>query len=432
MKNMRKVKSKRGILYILIILLLPTIYWLVIPRNEILDGNILPAFGEISGILGVLLFSINLILSTRLKVVEKVFDGLNDVYAKHNTLGQISLMLLMLHPLLLIPRYAADINDAAKFIMPSPNNVPKTLGSVALSIMMFLIVLTLYLRPKYNLWKVTHKFLGLAFFVASIHVYLIPGYILTYPILKLYILFFILLGIISFLYKTVFEKYTVKKYKYSVNEIRNLNKDILEISLVPLREKIKYKPGQFIFIKFKGKGIINESHPFSIVSAPNEDELKIAVKNLGDYTSKLKDQLSKGTIADIEEPYGVFTYKNKNPNQIWIAGGIGITPFISMVKDIVLTKDKEIKIDLYYCVHNERECVYLDILKSLPKNINLITYYSDENKHIDADYILNNSQNVEYKDILICAPVKMVQSLKAQFIKEGINKKSIYSEEFAF
>lgn len=143
---MGNLKIKNGIIYILTILLLPIIYWVFIPRNEAITSfiDIIPRLGELAGILGVLLFSINLILSTRLKFIENIFAGLNDVYAKHNIIGQIALIFLMLHPLLLIPRYSENISDAAKFIMLNPNNIPKTLGSIALSIMMFLIVLTLY------------------------------------------------------------------------------------------------------------------------------------------------------------------------------------------------------------------------------------------------------------------------------------------------
>lgn len=201
--------------------------------------------------------------------------------------------------------------------------------------------------------------------------------------------------------------------------------------MVPLKEKLNFNPGQFVFVTFKNKKLTNESHPFSISSSTNEKELKIAIKTSGDYTKTLKKNLSLGTIAKVEGPFGIFTYKNKKPDQIWIAGGIGITPFISMLKEMATTNNQT-KIDLYYCIHNEKEGIYLDVLQNLNENINLIPYYSDGNKHINANYIINNSQNVEHKDILICAPVKMIQSLKTQLINKGIKKESIYSEEFAF
>ena len=86
------------------------------------------------------------------------------------------------------------------------------------------------------------------------------------------------------------------------------------------------------FLWEKKDGIIGETHPFSIASSPSEDKVRMYIKSLGDFTTSLKN-LKVGAIAEIEGAYGKFTYTNfGTAPQIWIAGGIGVTPFLSMAR----------------------------------------------------------------------------------------------------
>ena len=146
---------------------------------------------------------------------------------------------------------------------------------------------------------------------------------------------------------------------------------------------------------------------------------------IGDYTKDIKN-IKSGEPALIEGPYGRF--KSNAKDQIWVAGGIGITPFLSMAKNL-----KEKKADLYYCVNKKEEAVFLPELKAIAeknKNFNLIPHYSNEKGHITANYINNTSKNIKEKDILLCGPVSMMTSLKKSFKSLGINTNKIRSEEF--
>jgi len=133
------------------------------------------------------MFSLNFILATRLHFIEKLFNGLNNIYQKHSLLGQIGFILILFHPLFLIPKYASTFKGALSFLWIS-NSLARNLGILALMIMIILIILTLYLRPKYNIWKITHKFFGFALFLGALHAFLIPAYIMENPILKIYVL----------------------------------------------------------------------------------------------------------------------------------------------------------------------------------------------------------------------------------------------------
>jgi predicted ferric reductase len=434
---MQKLKLNKGWIIVFLLLTIPILLWIITPKIDFPFSslqNSLASLGEIFGLLGIVMFSINFILATRLHFIEKLFNGLNNVYKKHAFLGQLAFILLLFHPLLLLTRYASNFKEAFSFLFLS-DLWARNFGIFALWMMIFLIILTLYLKPKYNIWKITHKFFGLALFFGALHVYLIPSYIMNNPILKIYVLGFAILGLVAFFYKTVFGNYLIKKYSYVVESIKRLNENIIEISLKPKDEHIQYNPGQFIFISFKQKNLSHESHPFSISSSPGEELLKVTIKSLGDFTEELITKLCAGTLVELERPYGTFSYFDcKNKNQIWIAGGIGVTPFISFAKNLKNLRDYSIK--LFYSVNNKNEAVYLDLLKSIENepnnNFSVIPFYSDEQGYIDADYVASNINDININEIFICAPPKMIEKLRSDFIKNGINEDTIHSEEFNF
>ena len=194
-------------------------------------------------------------------------------------------------------------------------------------------------------------------------------------------------------------------------------------------------PGQFIFISFFQKGLSKEEHPFSISSSKYEDEIKITIKVLGDYTQQLLNTLEPGAIAKIEGPFGSFSYENySNKNQIWIAGGVGVTPFMSFVKSI--NPESGYNIKLFYCVKKEDEAIYLNLLKQYVQSFNnllqLIPFYSEEKGHINIEHIYQVIPNLNEYDFYICAPPRMIQSLRQEFISAGITNEHIHSEEFNF
>src|SRR6185436_3048157 len=81
--------------------------------------------------------------------------------------------------------------------------------------------------------------------------------------------------------------------------------------------------------------ISNQFHPFSITSAPAERTLRITVKAIGDYTNALRRLLDEGAEAIVEGPFGSFSNAGlPQPRQIWAAGGIGVTPFLSMARSL--------------------------------------------------------------------------------------------------
>jgi|SRR3989339_441351 len=413
----------------------PVVLWYLspTPTPRFFDTTTtLANFGQIFGLAGAALFAINMILSARLKFFDKIFIGLNHMYVAHKHIGQLALIFLLVHPLLLIQKYAGGSAALAfAFLIPG-QNWNNNWGIFALGIMILLIILTLYLRPKYNIWKITHKFMGLAFFFASLHIYLIPSDVARYLPLRIYMLTLAGLGLITFFYRAVLGRLLVKRRIYTVSSVKQLNQDVTQIDLKPDGKPILFNAGQFLFTHFIDKNISAEIHPFSFASANTDNGISIVAKNLGDYTNQLS-KLSIGAKAKIEGPYGAFDFKiSKYRKQIWIAGGIGITPFLSMVES--LTPNNDYQIDLYYCVKNKSEAVGLEKITTragiLNQKLKIILFCSDDLGFIDSEKIAKMSGGISEREFFICAPPAMITALRKQLTQHGIDKKLIHSEEF--
>ncbi len=419
---------------IAILSLIPVIIWVFMEPlgSRFLNFNaITTSIGQILGLIGMVLFSINLILAGHLKFLDKYFKGLDKVYLNHSKLGAIAFSMLLFHPLFLVIKYITiSTKEAALFFIPFIN-MPITWGIISLFIMIVLISFTFYIKLKYHIWKMSHKFMTLAFFFAVLHIIFISSDVSRNNFLRYYIILLALAAIIIIARKTFLEKFPLNKFKYKVKNIIQLNKDILEIEMEPINRKMDFSPGQFAFFSFINGDVSAESHPFSISSSNQDNNLKITVKNLGDYTGLLFN-LKPGTEVLIDGPYGYFSYKNiKNKNQIWIAGGIGITPFASMAKVL----ETEYNVDLYYSIKEKNEAVYLkdfeDISLKNP-NFRFNLWDASSKGYITCDLVCSISKGFENKDIFLCGPPMFMESIKNQFVALGVDINKIHYENFSF
>ncbi|HRY63142.1 MAG TPA: ferric reductase-like transmembrane domain-containing protein [Patescibacteria group bacterium] len=428
-----KSKIFVGRIILVIICITPLVFWLLLEplgrRFSDLNST-LTSLGQIFALLGFSLFAIVIMLAARLKFVEDYFHGLNRVYINHHFLGGVAFILLLFHPLWLTAKYAvASSYSAALFLLPDLHNPAKTLGGTALGLMLVLLIITFYLSLKYHVWKLSHKFLALAFTIGFTHMLLIPSDVSRHPGLKIYMVILAAGAFFSILYRVLFSRGLIKKYHYSIVAINKLNRGVIEIVMKPAaNERLEFQPGQFAFFSFIAPGLSREYHPFSFTSSPAEELLKIIVKALGDFTVTLSDKLKVGSPVFIEGPFGRFV--SHGQKQIWLAGGIGVTPFISMAQNIPTTTE----VDFFYSAISETDLLWREELISLSsaqKNFHFFPHFSSTAGHLTAEMIKSKSQNFIAKEIFICGPPPMMRSLKKQFINLGVSSHNIHTEEFS-
>lgn len=430
--------KNRGWLVIVLFVSISIVLWVI---SKPFDLSFTTA-GQLTAIIGVTLFSLNFFLITRNRLLEDLFGGIDKVYVAHHITGGLALIFLLFHPVLLAVDYLKiSVGSAAFFLFPGFNNslitdYPTTFGRLALTILILLLFITFYLKLPYHIWKLSHKFMGVAYILAALHVIFIPSDVSIYMPLRIWLMILLVIGTGSYVYKTILGRFTLKKLKYKLASIKKLTQgvntqdsgDIWEIVLEPMERSITFVPGQFCFLEFQNKKVGSESHPFSITSSPKDINLKFVIKEIGDYTSKLA-KLKVGDTVLVEGAYGGFRFSKAYKNQIWIAGGIGITPFVSMINAI----NSKQTIDLFYSVKNKNEFIYLQKFENFQKahnNFKLYKWKSTQKGRITVESIVKLLGNIEESIIYLCGPVVMMNSIKQQFEKLGVPGRNIRMEEF--
>lgn len=433
---MRSVKARIGVFMLFVLVLFPALVWLFMkPFSLRIDGNFMffTSIGQLTGLIGMTLFALTLLLSARLHFLESYFGGLDRVYNIHHKTGTIAFLFLAVHPVILAVRYVAlSLVDAAAFLLPSAD-WPKNFGIIALTLVMALLSVTFFAKWRYQILKFLHQILGFAFFFGSLHTFLIPSDVSNNAVLFWYMLTLVVCGLSAYAYRSLFGNSLVSRYVYTVKAVNLLDPTVTEIVMIPEDKRIHYVPGQFIFISFKDGGIEPEVHPFSISSASYEDALRITVKALGDYTKELRG-LQVGATASIEGPFGTFNYLHGyNRSQIWIAGGIGITPFLSMARNLKVNTHTGHVIDFYYSTKTKEEMIFLAELEEISRvypSLRIIPFNGDEKGFLTMDVVGTISGDLHGKDVYVCGPPPMMKSLRMQCAQKGIPDRLVHSEEF--
>lgn len=426
MTQKNNILNKSGWWILAILSAVPLVLWLF-EKQPLTIRSI----GNILGLCGMAMFSLVIILSSRLKFFERFFKGINEMYVAHHFFGGLTLCFLLFHPLLLAyGRFLVSYRSAALFLLPNMS-LAHDLGVYALAVTIITLVITFYMKLKYQVWKFTHKFMGLAFGLAFFHTFLTSGDIASNYTLRAYLFVLAMAAFVAYFYRAIFGSYLVRVFDYTVEKVQALPDKIWEIELRAKGKPMNYVPGQFAFIKLFSENLTKELHPFSFSSAPGS-AVKFAIKELGDYTNKIGN-LKMGDKIAIEGPFGVFNFKrHENKNQVWIAGGVGIAPFLSMLRDLT-PADSDYKIDLYYSVKDENCLAFqkeIEEISQKNENLKVIFWNSKMEGFLNADSVDKNTPNIKEKDILICGPGLMMDSLKKQFVQKGLKRSQLFLEEF--
>jgi len=436
MNEIRKEKTKKAIflgLFILNILIILG-FWYFNNQSQLTGGSLYNALGRIFGLIGTYLFLIQILLISKVKFIEKTY-GHDKLTRIHHFNGIIAFILLFLHGLFLVMGYKliakiSFLSQLTKFIGGDE------IGSAILALLILIIVIMLSItfskiKIKYEWWYLTHLFTYLIIILAFSHqiengmdlysnnIFLVYWYILYIFIFGLLIIYRFLIPINNY-FKHRFKVIKVIKENKNITSIYISGKDL---------NKYKFDGGQFGIFRFLDNSFY-QAHPFSFSKAYNGKEIRLSIKNLGDFTSKVKD-IKIGTPIIIEGPFGVFTKKQiKYKNVVLIAGGIGITPIRSLLEDLSTT-DISKNITVIYSIKEENEIIFKDELSSIQKN-KIYYHLSSKEGHLSEDKLRSIILNPTQTDVFICGPSSMTESIIKILRKIGVNKKRIHFERFSF
>lgn len=424
------MKRNIGNLFIIACVLLTVLVWVVFPPLQ--DGR--EHFertyaGEILGSVNIVLMSFALLLSARPKWAEPYFGGLDKMYVTHRRVATAAFLLIFVH-VLTVPISTDWVLGNYLAVIAFTGLVSIILVSLAPRIA-FLNKLS---GGTYEGWKSLKRFIGIFFILGFIHS-LTVAHPLSALIAISWVQIFFIVGVVSYLYTEVFGRFFKKYVPYTVEAVKHPNQSTTEVTLRAKKDSIpRHRAGQFLFVRFPGDRTLDESHPFTISSAPHEDVLRVTVKASGDFTRSLFSSLKPGVDAIVEGAYGMFDYKTGGQKQIWIAGGIGLTPFLSFIRD--MEGDLNHDIDFYYTVRHRDEALFTDEIEAAAKrNPRLkphIRFSATDGSLTIDDIVKDADGNVRTHHIYMCGPLPMVQAFERKFLELGTPLGNIHYEVFNF
>jgi predicted ferric reductase len=387
------------------------------------------------GVAGYYLFAFSLLLSTRWKKLENWFGGLDQIYHLHRKLGTWGFCLILLHPWVEALKWLPNrIDKFIFFILPIHGRLSVNLGSYAFWLMLLILGVTFLKLLPYDKWKILHKFMSLVFLLASLHIILSDKRVGSeFAQSLLYIPMGI--GFLAIFYKQIYTPFLAKHASFAVTDAKYINDNIVEVILSPKEAFSNFIPGQYGFFTFYGPSLTTESHPFTIIQSVEGATISLLVKARGDYSINLYHHIKKGVSGIFEGPYGRLDYTQAGTSQIWIAGGIGVVPFLAWIRALKKTLPQGMKIDFYYCIHRKADAVFykefVELSKTYP-DFRVFLCCSEDGSRLDIHKIIESSDNISSKQVFMCGPLKLTSYFKRQFQALGISNDNIFMEDFEF
>jgi predicted ferric reductase len=286
------------------------------------------AFSLGSGVVALVMMAFASILGARWKAVESVFGGLDRVYETHKWLGVWALVFASVH---LVFKAGMPGWDTAA-IIDLPSFLVRLVRQLSFVALMVIVLLALNRRIPYRTWRWWHKLSGPLFLVVVLHWLSFKTPIVLVSPAGLWLAGASVLGLLAALYKLFMYPLLSRHAEYRVVSVLP-GPSAVKLSMAPVGNGIPFKAGQFAFLSFNESGLL-EPHPFTIASAGGAGQpVQFVIRALGDYTTRLVAEVSTGMTVVVHAPFGRFARPAQAVREVWVAGGVGISPFIAWLDD---------------------------------------------------------------------------------------------------
>lgn len=390
-------------------------------------------FANISGFIGAMLLFWSTFLGSRFitSLLSPDIAAINEV---HKVIGKYGVFFILLHPLLEVYSYGEQYLWLFDINLSTELEQHISAGRIAFILFLIIWITSAAIRGrlKYRPWLYLHylsyPIMGFVFY----HALEIGSTLNSYTWLQALWYTLMVAYAILIITKIIWAS-GIFKPSYKVIAKQQVGDTITLIRLEPINKKLIPQIGQYVYLQKRGFG---ESHPFTIMEHdPKTGQLSFGIKSVGPY-SKILNELELGSNVNLEGPYGVFTAEAQNEEpKVIIAGGIGITPFI----DLVRAYPK--KTLLLNCNRKLIDVVYRgELVSLLGKNYyDFVTQEEATNEHIinrrlsKGDIIrLVGENSVNLTHYFVCGSPKFNEGVIDMLNSLGVSPSNIYQEKFSF
>ncbi|MDE8586493.1 ferredoxin reductase family protein [Arthrobacter sp. NQ4] len=404
--------------------------------------------GQLFGGESVLLYSIALVLVSTLPHVEPVFGGIDHAAIWHRRAAVTATVLLLPH-----------IELASN---PEATSVGKTLAVVAISGLAALVVwavlprwrtmlpapvrrvvlaalqtkgvrLVVRLLGGYERWRGFHRLTGLFVAAGFLHGLLDASAFEAAPVLRWSYVAIGGTGLAFYVYRELLARRFLPHHDYQVAGVRPVAADLLEVALRPLGRPLVFKPGQFAMVYLETADGW-QRHPFSISGPAQEGGISITVKALGDHTTRLPDVVQPGMPAVVGGPYGRFDRHKGTAHQVWIAGGVGITPFLSWLRSLDADPGAGLQEDVDFFVTSAGPSPFAEEIIAIARNhprlkVHVVDTERD-GRLTPAAVMAAVGTEPRLLSVFMGGPDAMLRQFRKAFRAAGVRRLNIHREYF--
>ncbi|MDQ2091088.1 ferredoxin reductase family protein [Marimonas arenosa] len=387
-----------------------------------------------AGMLAYAILLTEFLLSGRFRTVSRQI-GIDITMRFHQLLARSAVVLALLHPFgYRNPSMGFDLSALAT-------------GIIAWALLALLFLMAIF-RDRSDLrhesWRLLHGIGAAVIAGLVLHHVLYAGSLAQDPVLAALWIGLFAVAVLSLVFIYAIKPVLKRLRPWQVDSVRQIAERTWELTLAPRGHAgLRYRSGQFAWISVGRSAISLNDNPFSIASAPGSgDRLQFVIKELGDFTRTL-GQIAPGTRADVDGPHGNMVITGRDaPGIAMIAGGVGIAPILSILRQLRLEDDLRPTL-LLYGNRNADQIVYRDELDTLAREhgtrVVHALYEPPEDWDgyhgmCDAALIRKVVTQPEMRQWLyiLCGPPAMMDSAERTLINLGVPALNIISERFKY
>jgi predicted ferric reductase len=378
-------------------------------------GNV--QYGLWIGAASTLLMAWSFVLALRPRFLEPFFGGLDQMYRVHRWAGSFAVVAMFLHT-----QAEPEIKNGIRGASRSIANDAEGLAGIAEIMLYVLVGISLVRWFPYRYWRWTHKLLGVPFVFASWHFYTAEKTYENASAWGWWFLGFMIAGSGAYVLRVIGRDMLRPGVRYRVSNISRQG-STTELRLAAVNKPIRHRVGQFAVVKLRIPGL-REPHVFTIASSPEEPELRFFIRDLGDWTAKIQDAALTNAEVIIEGPYGRFQpLPHDDRETVWVAGGVGITPFLSATASLSIRQQPP---TLIYCVRTRDDATALDALEKAARDgrIDLHLYSSSDGTRFDPAQLaaVVGPDRLRGAHVAICGPQTLVSDAAAAARRGGADE----------
>ncbi len=324
-----------------VVVIAPSLLWFVATPETTGNGvrlnSLWSNLSVVTGLLATSAMVCVVVLPSRIRSLNRAF-GIENVIDLHRFLGIITAALVLVHLACVV---AADpTNTALLDFANAPGRAQNaTIATIGLVAIVTLAICRKKFDLSYEFWRTSHIALAVLILITSAGHVVLLNQLMTDTAFTLVFYALALTVVLVFGYRWIWRNMYDQSTEFLVREVRLENATVATLVLEPRTRRIDgsgsswaFAPGQFAWIRLD-RSATGEEHPFTISSSAHDDLTQFTIRGAGDFTRRIR-RLQPGQPVWVDGPHGAFTsdLTNASAGFVLMAGGVGITPMLSMVR----------------------------------------------------------------------------------------------------